>query len=117
MSSPRKLAATAAMATMAVIGLLAVFSPPLADPPAHPAFPMQSGSQRSEVASRDSECGYACPIDVATLICDVDGSWVAWLMPGQSVRVPIGECSREDLPTVFDAMGEVTNADIIVVGE
>lgn len=79
----------------------------------HP-LPMQTASQ---TPAADSECGYACPLTRAALVCDVDGSWVAWLMPGQSVRVPIGRCTREDLPTVFDSMGEVISADVHVVGE
>lgn len=108
----------AVLASAAVI-TGAVFGFPVALVDSHLSVPysMMTGSQLSEVDSHDSECGYACPITSASLICDVDGAWVVWLMPDQSVRVPNGRCSREDLPTVFDRLGEPVAADVIVVGE
>lgn len=76
-------------------------------------WPMQSASQ-------PAECAYVCEADMSdrpSLVCETNGEWLIWLMPGQSVRVPVGPCTRDRLPVVSDSLGNTVAADVAVVAE
>lgn len=112
----RHVGLTALAVFLCAVPAAIILAAPVSEVPESAQYPMQEGAQAAEV-SADSECGYACPIDKAVLLCDTDGAWSVWLMADQSVKVPVGACSREDLPQVFDRLGQPVGSDVIVVGE
>lgn len=77
-----------------------------------------SGSQLAQ----DSECGDRCVEDTsdgrATLLCDADGTWWAWLLAGQVINVPAGRCDvSSQVPWVLDADGVEVGADVTYAGD